>query len=126
MTKAERVTDFRLEEPDGKPVALSAIVKAVEQHCKTQLQGEAFCDRSSWDVETKDRRLPKRWRGLIAFAVDGDSEGYYVHIGVMVTFGDGLRPGEYIDMGFVKLWDAKAAQIVATEAQRFLSASRWN
>ena len=115
-----------LEEADGMPVTLSAIIRAVEEYLKPQLDGERFCDRSEWDAESKGRRLPKRWRSLIAFALDGDSEGYYVHIGVMVDFGDRLEPGKYIDMGFVKLWDALTARAVATEAQRFLSATRWN
>lgn len=125
MTKEEWVTDFKLEETDGQPVTLSAIVKAVAIHCKEILNGDSFCDRSTWIGE--GGRLPERWRSLIAFAMDGDCEGYYVHIGVMVEFGSGQsHPGEYIDMGFAKVWDAKQAQQLATEAQRFLSACRWN
>jgi hypothetical protein len=42
MTKAEWVTDFKLEGSDGAPVTLSAIVKAVEEHCKAKLEGETF------------------------------------------------------------------------------------
>jgi hypothetical protein len=127
MTKAEQITDFRLEEPNGKPVTLGAIVKAVEEFCKVQLDGERFHNRSDWESkEQPPKRLPKHWRSLIAFPVDGDSEGYYVHIGVMVCFGDLQQPGSYIDMGFVKLWDAGTAYTVAAEAQRFLSAVRWN
>ncbi len=127
MTKAEWVTDFKLQGPDGKPVPLSDIVKAVEEHCKAKLDGERFHDRSAWDSKGHPpARLPERWRHLIAFAIDGDSEGYYVHIGVMIGFGDIQEPGRYLDIGFVKLWDPKTAQDVATEAQRFLSASRWN
>ncbi len=126
MIRAEFITDFSLEESDGKPVTFSAIVKAVEQHCKPLLDGETFCDRSTWDAEAKDTRLPEHWRSLIAFAMDGDSEGYYVHIGVMVDFGSVQQPGKYIDIGFVKLWTPKAAQDVAVKAQRFLSAARQN
>ncbi len=127
MTKAEWVTDFKLEETDGKPVTLCAIVKAVEEHCKAQLDGERFYISADWEPKGRvPERLPERWRSLIAFAIDGDSEGYYVHIGLIINFGDLQQPGKYIDMGFVKLWDAKTAQTVATEAQRFLSAARWN
>ena len=130
MTKAEWVTDFKLEEADGKPITLSAIVKAVKEHCKELLDGESFCDVAAWspNVET---RLPERWRSLIAFAMDGDCEGYYVHIGCLVSFGDWApmmlyKPGHYIDIGFAKVWSAEQAQKLATEAQRFLSAARWN
>lgn len=44
----------------------------------------------------------------------------------MINFGALEHLGQYLDMGFVKLWDPKIAQAVATEAQRFLSAARWN
>ncbi len=74
-------------------------MKAVEQHCKPLLDGETFCDRSTWDAEAKDTRLPEHWRSLIAFAMDGDSEGYYVHIGVMVDFGSIQQAGRYVDIG---------------------------
>ena len=127
MTKDEWVTDFKLEEADGKPVTLSAIVQAVKKHCKELLDGDSFCDRSTWGPDA-ERRLPERWRSLIAFALDGDNEGYYVHIGVMVSFGGDTDddPGHYIDMGFAKMWTPEQAQRLATEAQRFLSAARWN
>jgi hypothetical protein len=127
MTKAEWVTDFKLEEPDGgQPITCTALLYGIEKHCKTLLEGEHFYDCSAWSAD-KNRRLPARWRCLIAFAVDGDSEGYYVHIGVMVSYSDGeFGPGQYLDCGFVKMWTAKAAQLLATEAQRFLSAARWN
>jgi hypothetical protein len=126
MTRAEQVTDFKLEEPDGKPVTFTAIIKAINDHCKDLMGGDCFTDKSKWDTPPVDIRLPACWRSLIAFAMDGDNEGYYVHVGVMVDFGYGDRPGEYLDIGFVKLWEAETAQRVATEAQRFLSASRWN
>jgi hypothetical protein len=126
MTPTETVTDFKLEEPDGKPVTFSAILKAVEKHCKPLLDGETFFDQAGWGKDTKDARLPKRWRSLIAWTMDGNSEGYYVHLGLMVDFGNNLQPGHYIDIGYAKLWDPNAAQAVATEAQRFLSAVRWN
>ena len=125
MTKAEWVTDFKLEEPDGKPVTLSAIVQAVKKHCKELLDGESFCDRSTWGPDA-ERRLPERWRHLIAFWMEGDDEGWYVHIGVMVEFGGGGHHGEYIDMGIAKVWSVETAQRLATEAQRFLTATRWN
>ncbi len=126
MTKTSFVTDFSLEEADGRPVTFSALVRAVEQHCKSLLDGETFCDKSSWDPEDNNARLPERWRILIAFAMRGDSEGYYVHIGVMIDFGSIQQPGTYIDIGFAKVWTAQAAEDIAIEAQRFLSAAREN
>lgn len=70
--------------------------------------------------------IPSKIDGKKVVDLNGDSEGYYVHIGVMVDFGDRMEPGKYFDLGFVKLWDPKTAQTLATEAQRFLSATRWN
>ena len=124
MVGSEMVTDFRLEDAEGKPVSLSAIVKAVNAHCQGIMDGERFCDRDAWDGVT--RYLPERWRSLIAFWQEGDNEGWYVHIGCMVDYGYGERHGEYIDMGFVKLWTPDAAKKLCTEAQRFLTACRWN
>ena len=118
------VTDFKLYGDGDKPITLSQLIKGAEKHLLPMLEGERFCDRSEWFDEGGP--LPARWRSLIAFAVDGDNEGYYVHVGVMVCFGTGKQHGEYIDAGFVKLWTAEHAQRIATEAQRFLSAARWN
>ena len=124
MTRSEHVTDFKLDDADGRSITLSAVVKGVQEHCKEILEGERFCDRSEWFGEGGP--LPERWRHLIAYAMEGDNEGYYVHLGVMVDFGGGGKHGEYIDMGFVKLWSADHARRVCNEAQRFLTAARWN
>lgn len=124
MIRSEQVTDFKLEHEDGTPVTTGEIVKAVEAHCKELLDGESFCDRSKWFGEID--KLPERWRHLIAWWMEGDNEGWYVHLGVMVDFGGGGKPGEYWDMGFAKLWSPETAKKVATEAQRFLTAARWN
>ena len=124
MVQGEMVTDFKLEHEDGTPVTQSEIVKAVETHCKEILDGECFCDRSRWTGEGGP--LPERYRHLIAFWMEGDNEGWDVHIGCMVEFGGGGHHGEYIDMGFAKVWTADAAKRLATEAQRFLTATRWN
>jgi len=124
MQRSEMVTDFKLYGDGDKPITVSQLIKGAEKHLKPMLDGEVFCDCSTWNGPSP--ALPERWRSLIAFAVDGDNEGYYVHVGVMVCFGTDKQHGEYIDAGFVKLWTPEHAQRIATEAQRFLSAARWN
>lgn len=126
MNTKEQVTDFSLEEPGtGKQVTVSALIKALNLHCKEKLAGESFCDTSTW-CERSGERIPDRYRSLIAFAIEGDSEGWYVHVGAMVRFGCDDGKGLYVDFGFAKMWSADEAYDLCREAQRFLSAARWN
>jgi hypothetical protein len=126
MTGTESVTEFSLEDAQGQPVTVSAIVEAINEYCRPWLTGESFGDRSTWEPTRKGETLPERWRYLVAYCVDGDCEGWYVHIGCMVNFGYEQTHGDYIDFGHAKLWTAADAYTVAREAQRFLSACRWN
>ncbi|HMF40948.1 MAG TPA: hypothetical protein VKQ32_09640 [Polyangia bacterium] len=74
-----------------------------------------------------DARVPARYRWLIAFAVEGGSEGWYVHVGAIVAEAHGPDAHGYVDFGFCKVMDsADLAYRIAREAQRFLTASEWN
>jgi hypothetical protein len=63
--------------------------------------------------------LPDRYRWLIAFAAEGENEGYYVHVGC-------IDRSTYIDLCFAKTFDEDHAYQLAREAQRFLNVARWN
>lgn len=127
MNTKEQVTTFSLEEPGtGKQVSVSALIKAINAHCREQLKGESFCDTTAWDSLRKDERVPQTYRSLIAFAMEGESEGWYVHVGAIVVFGDGPYPGIYVNFGHAKMWSAEDAYDLCREAQRFLTATRWN
>jgi hypothetical protein len=123
MNKTEMVTDFKLE-TDGKAVKTVDLVKALNEHCKAQLDGETFSCSAAWD--NPEARLPERYRWLIAFAVEGGSEGWYVHVGAIIQKRSLSDPNEYIDFGFAKVWSVEASFAVQREAQRFLTAARWN
>ena len=71
-------------------------------------------------------QLPDRFRWLIAFEAEGESEGWYVHVGAIVQKRTLSEPNEYIDFGFVKVWSVDDSFAVQKEAQRFLTAARWN
>lgn len=71
--------------------------------------------------------IPQKYYHLIAYAIEGSNEGYYVHVGV-IGRGDESRKGlaTYMDFGFAKLYDVDLAFKMAREAQRFLTAAAWN
>lgn len=63
MNTKEQVTTFSLEEPGtGKQVPVSALIKAINAHCREQLKGESFCDTTAWDSLRKDERVPESGR----------------------------------------------------------------
>jgi hypothetical protein len=43
----------------------------------------------------------------MAFAVEGENEGWYVHFGAVVQMRGLSEPNEYIDFGFVKVWSVE-------------------
>jgi hypothetical protein len=65
-------------------------------------------------------RIPQKYRWLIAFAVEGGSEGYYVHLGAM------LGEGRYQEFGLAKTNTSESAYELAKQASRFLAAAAWN
>jgi hypothetical protein len=123
MNKAEMVTDFKLE-ANGQNIKVADLIKALNKHCRPQLQGESFCCSAAWD--NPEETIPARFRWLIAYAVEGESEGWYVHVGVLIQGMLVNQPTIYKDFGFAKVWTADDCYALAKEAQRFLTAARWN
>lgn len=68
----------------------------------------------------KVSRIPQDFQHLIAFAVEGGSEGYYVHIGAL------LPGGRYQQFGIAKTNTSESAYELAKQASRFLAAACWN
>lgn len=105
------------------------IVKALERHCKAALKLESldyFTASSAFKYDNPDKTVPVKRAWDIAFAVEGGSEGYYVHFGSVLR---GEKVGEqagYFDYGFAKLYDRAEASALCTEAQRFLTSAGWN
>jgi hypothetical protein len=121
------VTGFKIE---GKTT--TEVITALREYlkaCEVAGGDYDFCDCSQW--AKVPAKVPDIFRWLIAYAVEGESEGWYVHIGVLVSSDcgrmplDGLSRYTYEDWGFAKTWTADSAYAIAREAQRFLSAARW-
>jgi hypothetical protein len=123
MNSSEMVTNFKLE-ADGNLVKIVDLIKALNQHCKVLLNGESFC--CSTALDKPEMRLPTCFLWLIAFAVEGENEGWYVHVGAIVQKRDLSASSGYIDFGTVKVWSIEESFAVQKEAQRFLTAARWN
>ena len=135
MTSGEMVTDFairrnwermpdgRMRNPEFAPVrellgALNAYLESTGN-----VPGE-YGFSCSYDRDP-DRLVPSRYRWLVAYAVEGGSEGYYVHVGAIVH-DHGNGPTTYVEFGLCKTWDAESAYAIARECQRFLTAAEWN
>lgn len=129
MTGTEMVTELKLERS-----SVRELMDAVNAHCKSLgIEAEESDFRQSVCLGyNDDNPLPnsKDYRWLIAFAVEGNSEGYYVHIGSMgrgdYPNGSGRTTSSYQDLGVAKTYSANNAYALAREAQRFLTAAAWN
>lgn len=82
MIGTEQVTDFKLE-----GATIGAFSKALNEYMKTcGLDPDMLCEsrfHSGLAVKS-DHPLPKDYRWLVAYSIEGGSEGYYVHVGAMV------------------------------------------
>jgi hypothetical protein len=136
MTSGESVTEFAIrrnwkpgdrpgtvKDPEYAPVA--ELLTALNAHLKARdLEPEEYGFSSlAARYEDPDVRVPASYRWLIAFAVEGGSEGYYIHVGAMTSTPTGAA---YTEFGLAKTWDVTRAYAIATEAQRFLTAADWN
>jgi hypothetical protein len=147
MTQNEMITDFKLA---GESV--NGLLKAVNKHLKKAgCEPEEYgFDSASWVRYSgaKDQLLPPRsdFRWLVAWVVEGGSEGYYIHLGAILArrtiemntkhdeIGGTLKavytPGEdtstYLEFGLAKTYSAESAYAICREAQRFLTAAEWN
>ncbi|HEX5426555.1 MAG TPA: hypothetical protein VFW94_23610 [Candidatus Acidoferrales bacterium] len=124
MNRADHVTEFAIENK-----TIVEIIKGLNAHLEQHIQREerdweTFCCSAAW--ENPNAVLPERYRWLIAFSVEGESEAWYVHVGAIVQRSILSAANAYIDMGFTKVWSVEASFAVQKEAQRFLTAARWN
>lgn len=124
MTAAEWVDkDFVLKGKTSADLtrALNAYIKAqgleIEEYGFTVAYSETHSNRGT--------PLPEKFWNLVAFNVEGGSEGWYVHVGA-ITRGEAGKPPQYIDFGFAKMWTPEKAYELTVAAQRFLSAVCWN
>ena len=107
---------------------VQSLLKALNAHCGALAEEYNFALDFDLAPETGYRAkpavpasvIPQDFRWLIAFAVEGGSEGYYVHVGAM-------RPGRiYEEFGLAKTNSSASAYELATQASRFLAAAAWN
>ena len=113
MTKSEEVTGYTLK--DNRSSA--GLCAALDEHL--QARGIAPEEYGFLSAYSGHAGPVPNFRWLVAFAVEGGSEGYYVHIGA-------IKEGVYTNLGFCKTWTPGRAYAIATEAQRFLTAVCWN
>ena len=135
MTSSEQVTDFSVanwKPVEGKPgfvkvdsmKTYGALITALNAHLKAKdLEAEDY-GFSVTPGTYSEATIPAKYLWLIAFVVEGGSEGYYVHVGALIR--KDREPPEYCDFGFCKTYTAESGYKLATEAQRFLTAAEWN
>ena len=125
MTENKMVTAFKLTDGD-KPTKVDALMRALNMYLNSiGLQPEEYGFSVSPQIQFTQSpgndRIPERYRWLIAFAIEGRSEGYYVHVAAIDDVGK-----TYTDLGLAKTYSADNAYALAREAQRFLTAAKWN
>ena len=109
--------------------SMRELIKAVNAYCGNRLAEEysfsaaAYLDYSS--LPKNDKPIPAEYWNLIAFAVEGGSEGYYVHFGAILR-AESAAPPSYVDFATAKTYSAESAYELARETSRFLAAAAWN
>jgi hypothetical protein len=130
MNSSEMVTTWSPGEPEkeGKPIA--ELIDALNKHTKGMAEEYDFSLNPSLRWDAPETRIPARYWQLISYAVEGGSEGYYVHVGCLLRSearrADKKPISDYLDFGFAKTYSPESAYALAKEAQRFLTALRWN
>jgi hypothetical protein len=120
MTKTEMVTEFKLKDGD-KPTQVVLLMGTLNAYLASiGLQPEEYGFNVAPACAESDR-IPERYRWLVAFAIEGGSEGYYIHVAAIDS-----ATGTYTNLGLAKTYSAKSAYALAREAQRFLTAAAWN
>lgn len=128
MTGTEMITDFKLE-----GATVRELMKAINAHLKRcGIEAEDRDFGVDYALETWENRntakVPDRrtYRWLVAFAIEGDNEGYYIHVGAM-TWAQRINDEHtFLNFGHAKCYSADQAYAIAREAQRFLTAAAWN
>lgn len=122
MTSKDWITDFKLQD-NGENVTVQALLKAINQYCGALAEEYHFS--LGLDLDHKTRIPEKYWR-LIAFAVEGNSEGYYIHVGALLRPESHHGMPQYLEFGLAKTYSSESAYKMATETSRFLAAAAWN
>ena len=125
MHSTEVVTDFKLDGIAEEGVLVSDLLTAINKHCGNIAEEYDF-SMSPALSSAREIRIPASYRFLIAYAIKGGSEGYYVHIGAILRQTDPAATVPYVDFGFAKTWSAASAYALANAAQRFLTDESWN
>lgn len=111
MTPNEMVTQFPLRSRTDEGVQMARVmelIRAVNAHLKSkdmapeeygfdlgcELAYDGHGRRSP--AERDGARVPEKYWRLIAFAVEGGSEGYYIHFGALIA-AEQAREGDYQD-----------------------------
>ena len=120
MNSADMVTVFSL-----KDATIKSLCDALNEHilaCRI-----APPDEYGWSPYPRESaEIPKGFRWLIAFAIEGNSEGYYIHIGAIIPAKTATTPTEYVNFAHAKTYQSGHALAICREAQRFLNAAMWN
>jgi hypothetical protein len=119
MNSKDMVTDFKLQE-NGENCTIKALLKAINAFCGSLAEEYDF--GLPFDTP-KDARLPEKYWRLIAFAVEGSNEGYYVHLGALVR---DRHTTNYVSFSLAKTYSAESAYELAKQTSRFLAAACWN
>jgi hypothetical protein len=125
MHGTEMITDLQLKQ-NNRAITVEALMRALNTHLESvgiQADEYSFCVSPALRYGNSDtvKHVPEDYRWLIAFAIPGESEGYYIHVGAI-----GWRTKTYVDLGFAKTWTPENAYTVARETQRSISAAMWN
>ena len=110
---------------------VQSLLKAVNAYCGKLAEEYDFSLDFDLIAETgykakpgvEPSRIPEKFRWLIAFAVEGGSEGYYVHVGALIDVHSG---GNYQEFGLAKTNTSESAYELAKQVSRFLTAAQWN
>ena len=103
------------------------LLKEINVHCESiGLEPNEYKLTLSGNRTEVPATVPENFWHLIAFAIEGGSEGWYIHIGAIVRSERRDQPPSYIDFGFSKTFDHDNAFALAREYQRFLDATLWN
>src|SRR5678815_818679 len=91
MNSKDMVTDFSIgEKEERKHVA--DLIKALNAYLKSiKVEADEYNFCVAGPLGGSSETITDKFRWLVAFAVEGDSEGYYVHVGA-------ISPAEVVGM----------------------------
>jgi hypothetical protein len=95
------VTDFKLS-ADGQMVTVRELLKALNAFCGKLAEEYDFST-----VLCREAHVPEKYWRLVAFAVEGNNEGYYVHVGAILSTERSLPT--YLEFGLAKTYSSESA-----------------